>query len=88
MSTIASLMCERDEAAGQMVHLYREGFDAAHVYLEVEGFHFEAASSSELSGKGAMRVVIKLPNEWARKLGLIGKHAEAIGDGPATAGGE
>jgi hypothetical protein len=71
MSTISSLKCERNEATGEMVHLYREGFDDAHVYLEVEGFHFEAESSCELSGKGAMSVTIRLPNEWARKLGLL-----------------
>jgi hypothetical protein len=83
MSTIATLKCERDEATGQMVHLYRETFDNAHIYLEVEGFHFETASSYELSGKGAMRVAIKLPHEWARKLGLI-----AAASDPTTAEAE
>ena len=71
MSTKCTLKHERDEATGQAVHLYREAFDKAHVYLEVEGFHFEAASSDELSGSGGLRVAIRFPKEWARRLGLL-----------------
>jgi hypothetical protein len=71
MSTKASLKYERDEASGQQFHLYNEVFDDDHVYLELEGFPFEAASSIVLSGQGPGRVAVRLPNEWARKLGLL-----------------
>jgi hypothetical protein len=71
MSSKCSLKFERDEVTGQQVHLYREAGDRAHIYLEVGGFHFESASSEELSGNGGMRVAIRFPKEWARKLGLL-----------------
>jgi len=57
-------------------HLYRECFDKdnTYVYLEVSGVPFEAASNTYLdSGKGPSSVAIRLPEEWARKLGLIKK---------------
>jgi hypothetical protein len=41
------------------------------VYLEFEGFPVEAASSLALSGHGPARVAIRIPNAWARKLGLL-----------------
>jgi hypothetical protein len=72
MSTKSSLKFERDDATGELFHLYNEIFDDDYVYLEVEGFHFEAASSMDLSGKWGPRLTLKLPNAWARKLGLIG----------------
>ena len=71
MSTKFSLKYERNEDSGMQIHLYREIFDDEHVYLEVEGFHFEAASSADLNGKGATRVALRFPNEWAQKLGLL-----------------
>lgn len=71
MGTKSSLKHERDEATGQGVHLYREVSDDGHVYLEVDGFPFEAASSVDLSGEGAMHLTIRFPKEWARKLGLL-----------------
>ena len=72
MSTKASLKYERDDAAGQQFHLYREAFDEdEQVYLVLEGFPFEAASSMDLSGQGVTRVAIRLPDTWANKLGLI-----------------
>jgi len=71
MSTKVSLKCERDKASGQQIHLYREIFDEDHVYLELAGFPFEASSSIALSGQGPDRVAIRLPHEWARKLGLL-----------------
>ena len=71
MSTKISLKYETDQASGQQVHLYREVFDEEHVYLELKGLPFEASSSAELSGQGPGRVAIRLPEEWARKLGLL-----------------
>lgn len=54
-------------------HLYREAFDEgnAYVYLEVNGVPFEATGADPLSGTGANSITVRLPNEWARKLGLI-----------------
>jgi len=41
------------------------------VYLEFGGLPFEASTSVNLSGNGLSRVAMRIPNEWARKLGLI-----------------
>jgi hypothetical protein len=71
MSTKTSLKYERDEATGQQVHLYQDILDEEHVCLEIEGFPFEAASSVEQSGNGSARLTLRLPNAWARKLGLL-----------------
>lgn len=62
---------ERDETTRQLFHIYNEGFDEDHVYLALEGFHFESASSMSLSGEWGPRLTVKLPNNWAHKLGLI-----------------
>jgi hypothetical protein len=71
MSTKGTLNHEYDQATGQGFHLYEEVFEPGHVYLEVTGVPFEVASSVELSGTGTNRVVIRLPEAWARKLGLL-----------------
>jgi hypothetical protein len=71
MSTKTSLKYERDQATGQQVHLYEDVFDEENVYLEIEGFPFDAASSVQLSGNGPARLTIRFPNAWARKLGLL-----------------
>lgn len=71
MSTKSSLKFESDEATGQQAHLYREAFDDDHVYLELTGFPFEASSSVELTGQGRGRMSVRLPEEWAKKLGLL-----------------
>lgn len=55
-------------------HLYRECFDEdnAYVYLEISGVPFEAASVANLAaGEGLSSIAIRLPEEWARKVGLI-----------------
>ncbi len=70
MSTRSTLKFETDDTRKQQIHLYREVFDDEHVYLELTGFPFEVASSAELSGQGPGRVAIRLPHEWAKKLGL------------------
>jgi hypothetical protein len=41
------------------------------VFLELNGFPFEAASSTALSGQGPARITVRLPNVWVRKLGLL-----------------
>jgi hypothetical protein len=71
MSTKTSLKYERDAATGQGVHLHKEIFDEEYVYLEMNGFPFEAASSIELTDKGPDRIAVRIPNAWARKLGLL-----------------
>lgn len=71
MSTRRSLKYGTDEGSGQTVHLYEEAFDENHLFLETIGLAFEAASSIELSGQGPGRVVIKLPVELAKIVGLL-----------------
>ncbi len=68
MSTKRSLKFERDEATRQQVHLYQDVFDEEYVYLETEGFPFEAATSVELSGDGAARLTVGLPTHGPKSL--------------------
>lgn len=72
MSTKVSLKCHSEEG-GVGFHLYRECFDLdeGFVYLEVSGVPFETASSIDLSGKGPGSATIRLPDDWARELGLV-----------------
>jgi hypothetical protein len=77
MSTKSTLKHGRDQTTGQAFHLYEECFEGGHVYLELEGFPFEAASSSMLSKEGPSRLVVRLPNVWAKKLGLPEKNDDA-----------
>ena len=72
MSRKCSVKYEHDKATGRVIHLYREAFDEDNLYLNLEGFHFEAASSMDLSGQWGPRLTVKLPQVWAQKLGLIG----------------
>jgi hypothetical protein len=62
---------EQDKASGQQIHLYQHLFDDEHMYLELTGFPFDAASSVELSGHGPRRISIRLSNDWTMKLGLL-----------------
>ena len=74
MSTKVTLKYESDETVGGWFHLYREAFDGhggMYVYLEFGGVQFEASSSMDLSDMGPTSVSIRIPDEWARKLGLI-----------------
>jgi hypothetical protein len=41
------------------------------VYLDLAGFQFEAFTSVSLTGNGVPRLTVKLPRDWAEKLGLI-----------------
>jgi hypothetical protein len=61
------------ESGGGGFHLYRDCFDEdnAFVYLEVDGVPFEAASANLISGRFLVSITIRLPEAWARKLGLI-----------------
>jgi hypothetical protein len=85
MSTQSTLKHERDDTTRQEFHLYNDLYDEDHVYLALEGFHFEAASSMNLSGEWGSRLTLKLPCGWARKLGLI--ETVPVPD-PETAEGE
>jgi len=79
MSTKISLK-HHSEEGGTGFHVYREcfDFDEEFVYLEVHGVPFETTSSIELSGSGPGSATIRLPNDWARKLGLTsGRQTEA-----------
>jgi hypothetical protein len=71
MSTKATLKYERDDSTRKEFHLYNDLYDEDHLYLALEGFHFEAASSMNLSGEWGPRLTLKLPNSWAHKLGMI-----------------
>ncbi len=75
MSTKDILRQERDESTRQGFQVYNEIFDEeGEVYLELEGFRFEAASSGSLSAvNGKPRLVVQLPREWAQKIGLLEK---------------
>lgn len=74
MSTKSSIRYESDDASHLGFHLYTEAYDDENVYLEMKGFHFEAATLSNLTlEKGSPRIVVKVPVEWARKLKLIGE---------------
>jgi len=58
MSTKATLKFECDESTRQQFHLYNDLYDEDHVYLALEGFHFEAASSMNLSGEWGPRLTL------------------------------
>lgn len=64
---------ESTEIGMRGFHLYRDWFPGSseYVILEVNGVPFEAVSADLFSGRGVNSVIIRLPNEWARKLGLI-----------------
>lgn len=67
----------RDENTGQAFRIYAELFGEKDVYLELEGFRFEAASSGEIrEANGQPRLVVQLPKEWAKKIGLLSGEAE------------
>lgn len=63
---------ERDEVTGHGIHLFHDLEDEPHrVLLELEGFRFQASVSVTPSGRHESRVQIRIPNRWARTLGLI-----------------
>jgi hypothetical protein len=77
VSTKTPLKYHKEEVEGGTggFYLYRECFDEDNtfVYLEVTGVPFTAANTAYLdTGKGPSSIAIRLPEEWARKLGLLG----------------
>lgn len=79
MSTKISLKWSDDPSAGGSFHLYRECFDYDNefVYLELCGVPFEASSSMDLTGTGQSSVTVRIPQQWAFKLGLVGEAGKA-----------
>lgn len=67
----AILTQQMDESTGQGFSTYREIFSDDYLYLSLQGFPFEVASSTGLTGKGPGTIVVRLTNEWAKKLGLL-----------------
>jgi hypothetical protein len=64
-------MQQTDESTGQGFSMYRELFSDDYLYLTLEGFPFEVASSAGLTGNGPATIVVRLTDEWAKKLGLL-----------------
>jgi hypothetical protein len=75
MSTTKTLKHHRDENTGQAFRIYAELFGEKDVYLELDGFHFHAASSDAMV-TGNPQLVVRLPKEWAKKIGLLSSEAE------------
>jgi hypothetical protein len=72
MSTKMTLKHHSDKAAGGgWFHLYREGLDpdVGVIYLELDGVECEAESAGVNSWLG--RVVVRIPDQWASKLGML-----------------
>lgn len=79
MSTKATLKYHREEQGEGWFHLYRECFDEENtfVYLELGGVSFQAASSAYLdAGTRPGSVAVRIPEDWARRLGLVEAAAE------------
>jgi hypothetical protein len=74
VSTKASIKYRNEEGTtGGWFHLYNEVFEDDYVYLELGGVPFQAANCAHLDvGTGPGSVTIQIPNDWARRLGLIG----------------
>ena len=74
MSTKVSVKYYNEEGTPSgWFHLYNEVFDDDYVYLEFGGVPFEAASCAHLdAGTGPSSVAVRIPNDWARRLKLIG----------------
>src|SRR6266568_4678809 len=76
MSTKDIMKQHFEKDTGRSFQVYNEIFDdEGEVYLELEGFHFEAASSAALV-TGKPRLVVQLSREWAQKIGLSGNDFE------------
>jgi hypothetical protein len=73
MSTKDIMKQHFEKDTGRSFQVYNEIFDEeGEVYLELEGFHFEAASSGGIGVvNGRPRLVVQLPREWAQKIGLL-----------------
>jgi hypothetical protein len=71
MSTKSSIRYEHSDESGTGFHLYEQTFEEENIYLELEGFDFEASSTSLSNGKNRQRLVVRFPAEWAKQLGLL-----------------
>lgn len=73
VSTKASIKYHSEEGTPSgWFHLYNEVLDDDYVYLEFGGVPFEAANCAHLdAGTGPSSVAVRIPNDWARRLGLI-----------------
>jgi hypothetical protein len=72
VSTKSTIRYDSDESDRTGFHLYSEAFDEEHVYLELDGFHFDASSMPDLTFEEPRpRITLKLPNDWAKRLKLI-----------------
>ena len=72
MSTKRTFQHDADGASHQGYHLYKEAYDDENIYLEMDGFQFEASTLPDLTlENGKPRLVVKLPIVWAKKLKLI-----------------
>ena len=55
----------------------KEATMSTKVYLELRGVPFEAVNSFDLTGeRGFGSVAVRIPEDWARKLGLLGERPE------------
>jgi hypothetical protein len=76
MSTKSSIKHYPDDQSGGWFHLYRECFDEEDefVYLELGGVPFEAVNTVNLTEeKGPGSIRMRIPEDWARRLGLLPK---------------
>ena len=65
MSTKVTIKAGGDAPGG--FHLFDEIFDPDNVHLALDGVEFTAS----FGPNGASHVVVQIPIEWAKKLGLI-----------------
>jgi hypothetical protein len=78
MTTRLSLKKERNKATGEGFHLFREYNWPDSVTLELEGVPFESSAWIDpATGKTETSISIRIPDSWARKLGLIGDEPDA-----------
>ncbi len=74
-----SIRYEPEDATGRSFHFYEELFGPENVYLELEGFHFEAASVPDITfDKSRPRLVVQLRLNGP-KLGLMNGKTSASG---------
>jgi hypothetical protein len=71
VSTKISIKYHRDEQHSGWFHLYREPLDED-VYLELSGVPFQAANTLDITeDRGPGSVAVRIPADWAHRLGLI-----------------
>lgn len=75
MSTRSTIRYDVEDDTQTGFHLYSDAFDEEneYVYLELDGFHFEASSIPDLTWTDHIRprLTVKLPYDWAKRLKLI-----------------